>query len=265
MSAYHLQLFSHAGLGVAALLSFWVAALAKKGSGPHKLAGKAYVVVMAGLLIPAIPLSWRALVHFSTVFGLFLFYLVVITGTALWRAWTAVRRKRDFAAYANRNFQRLAWVNIASAAAILGVGAVKLQPVLLGFSAVGILGGRSMLALAANGPGETKWWLREHMTAMLGCGVATHIAFLLIGLPRVLPPAWNGPMLQTFGWLAPLAVAAIAGRVLGRKFLGGPRPRVGLGAPAPSARAQSPVTISPVSTLRDMGAASEPQAWMPSK
>jgi hypothetical protein len=264
-TAYLFTKYLHAGLGVAALLSFWIAALAKKGSRPHKLAGKAYVLVMVGLLLPAIPLSWRTFQHFSVVFGLFLFYLLLITGNALYRAWTAVRRKRDFAAYADANFRRLGWANIAAGAAILGVGAATTQPVLLGFSAVGILGGRSMLALAANGPGETKWWLREHMTAMLGCGVATHIAFLLIGLPRVLPPAWNGPMLQTFGWLAPLAVAAIAGRVLGRKFLGGPRPRVGLGAPAPSARAQSPVTISPVSTLRDMGAASEPQAWMPSK
>jgi hypothetical protein len=74
------------------------------------------------------------------------------------------------------------------------------------------------------------------MNAMLGCGVATHIAFLLIGLPRVLPAAWNGPALQTFGWLAPLAVAAIASRVLARKYL--------------PARFQSPSTNSPLSTLR---------------
>jgi len=242
MSAYHIELFMHAGLGVAALLGFWTAALAKKGSAVHKLAGKLYVLVMAGLLLPAIPLSWRALLHFSTVFGVFLFYLVVITGTALWRAWTAVRRKRDFAAYANRGFRRLAWANIAAGAAILGVGAVNAQPVLLGFSTVGILAGRGMLKLAEDGPPHARWWMGEHINAMLGCGVATHIAFLLIGLPRVLPQAWNGPALQTFGWLAPLAIAAIARRVLARKYL-----------PAPASAhvpAQSPRTISPVSTLR---------------
>jgi len=237
MSAYHLMLYSHAGLGVAALASFWVAALAKKGSGPHKLAGKVYVRVMAGLLLPAIPLSWRALLHFSTVFGLFLFYLLLITGTALWRAWTAVKRKRDFAAYANRNFRRLGWTNIAAGAAILGVGAATTQPVLLGFSAVGILAGRGMLQLAQDGAPHARWWMGEHLNAMLGCGVATHIAFLLIGLPRILPAGWNGPALQTFGWLAPLAVSAIARVLLSRKYL-----------PAPAT--QSPRTISPVSTLR---------------
>jgi hypothetical protein len=237
MSAYHLMLFSHAGLGVAALASFWVAALAKKGSGPHKLAGRIYVLAMAGLLLPAIPLSVRALLHFSTVFGLFLFYLLLITATALWRAWTAVRRKRDFAAYANASFRRLAWANIAAGAAILGVGAATVQPVLLGFSAVGILAGRGMLQLAQDGPPHARWWMGEHLNAMLGCGVATHIAFLLIGLPRVLPAAWNGPALQTFGWLAPLAVSAIARVLLSRKYL-------------PASALQSPRTISPVSTLR---------------
>jgi hypothetical protein len=49
-------------------------------------------------------------------------------------------------------------------------------------------------------------------------------------LPRVLPAAWNGPALATFGWLAPLVVAAIAGRMLGRKYLP-------VAAKAPSVRA----------------------------
>src|SRR5688572_7417443 len=140
MTAYQLTLFTHVGLGVAALATFWIAALTKKGSGPHKLAGKVYVLVMVCLLLPAVPLSWRALQHFSLTFGLFLFYLLLITGTALWRGWTAVRRKRDFAAYADAGFRRLGWANIAGGAAVLGLGAATAQPILLGFSLVGILG-----------------------------------------------------------------------------------------------------------------------------
>jgi uncharacterized membrane protein len=235
MSMYHVTLFLHVGLGVAALLSFWAAALAKKGSGPHKLAGKVYVLVMAGLLLPAIPLSWRALQHFSVTFGLFLFYLLLITSVALWRAWTAVRRKRDFAAYASPGFRRLAWANICAGAAVLGIGAATAQPILIGFSAVGILAGRGMLQLARRGPAHPRWWMAEHIGAILGCGVATHIAFLLIGLPRLLPAAWNGPTLQTVGWLAPLLVSVLAGRYLRRKYL----PAAATAAPAPAAVAQA--------------------------
>lgn len=245
MHAFYLTTkYLHAGLGVLALLSFWTAALARKGGPLHKRAGKLYVLAMAGLLLPALPLSGLAFEFVGAAFGLFLCYLLLITATALWRAWTAVRRKRDFRAYADAAFRRLGWANLGAGAAILGVGAATAQPVLLGFSLVGILGGRGMLQLAAQGPAEPRWWLREHLNAMLGCGVATHIAFLLIGLPRLLPASWNGPTLNTFGWLAPLLVAAIAGRVLGRRHLG---------ERARSPAAQSAETISPLSTLRNAG------------
>jgi hypothetical protein len=226
MDAHRIELFLHAGLGSAALLSFWIAALAQKGGRVHKLAGKVYVPVMAGLLLPAVPLSWRALLHFSTVFGLFLFYLLLITATALWRGWTAVRRKRDFDAYARtRGARALAFANIAGGAAILGVGAASGQVVLMGFSLVGILAGRDMLRLAETGPAHPRWWMQSHLSAMIGCGVATHIAFLLIGLPPLLPATWNGPLLQSSCWLAPLLVAALARRHLTRKYLPLPAPR----------------------------------------
>jgi len=237
MDAYHLELFAHVGLGTAALASFWIAALAKKGSAPHKLAGKFYVLVMIGLLVPAVPLTWRALLHFDAMFGIFLYYLLLITATALWRGWTAVRRKRDFDAYArNRSSRLLAWANIGAGAAILGMGLATAQPVFMGFSTVGILVGRGMLQLYASGPTQPRWWMEAHINAMLGCGVATHIAFLLIGLPHLLPASWNSPALATFCWLAPLGAAALARVHLARKYLRAP--------------AQSPRTISPVSTLR---------------
>ena len=82
MTAYQITLFVHVGLGVAALLSYWVAALASKGSAPHKLACKIYLLVMIGLLIPAIPLSVRILLEKSVMFGWFFFYLLLITGSA---------------------------------------------------------------------------------------------------------------------------------------------------------------------------------------
>jgi hypothetical protein len=231
MDAYHLELYAHAGLGTAALGSFWTAALAKKGSRPHKLAGKFYVLVMVGLLLPAVPLSWRALVHLDTDFGLFLCYLLLITGTALWRGWTAVRRKRDFDAYARTLSSRvLAWANIAAGAAVLGLGMATAQPVFIGFSLIGILVGRGMLQLQASGPANPRWWMEAHINAMLGCGVATHIAFLLIGLPHLLPAQWNTPALATFCWLSPLVVSALARVHLARKYLAVPASRAAVAA-----------------------------------
>jgi hypothetical protein len=223
MTAYKITLFLHLGLGAAALLSYWVAALAKKGSAPHKLAGKVYVLLMVGLLIPALPLSLRVLMEKSAAFGWFLLYLLVITGTALWRGWYAVRFKRDFAAYTGRAYRALAGLNIGAGLAVLALGLALRQPIFLGFSLIGLLSGRGMLRLAKTGPAHPRWWMGEHLGAMLGCGVATHIAFLSIGLPKLLPTL-AGPALQTTAWLAPLAISWLARLWLGRKYL--PRPSV---------------------------------------
>jgi hypothetical protein len=222
MIAYTLALFSHVGLGVGAVLSFWVAALAKKGSAPHKLAGKIYATTMAGLLIPALPLTLRILIEKNTGFGAFLLYLLVLTGTALWQGWFSIRYKREFARYAGRGFRRLAGVNIASALATMVLGLSLSQPIFIGFASVGVLGGIGMLRLANTGPESPRWWLSEHLGAMLACGVATHIAFLSIGLPRLLPML-AGPTLQYLAWLGPLAAAVVARLWLNRKYLGGAR------------------------------------------
>ena len=230
MNAYKMTLFLHLGLGLAALVSYWVAALAKKGSPPHKLAGKLYVLVMVGLLLPAIPLTLRIMLTRSNMFGWFLFYLLLITCTALWQGWFAVRNKRDFARYTGRAFHGLAWANIAAGLAILMLGIASRQPIFIGFSAVGVIGGRSMLAFARKGPAHPRWWMEQHLGAMLGCGVATHIAFLSIGLPKLLP-SLAGPGLQNVAWLGPLAVALLARVWLGRKYLPKP-PVVALQTPA---------------------------------
>lgn len=230
MSAYSMTVLMHSALGAAALLTYWVAALAKKGSAPHKLAGKAYVVVMLGVLIPAVPLSINVFRHFSTSFGTFLFYLLVITATALWQGWSATRNKRDFSRYTGIGFRRIAWLNIASGLGVLGLGIATTSPIFIGFSMVGLLGGRGMLRLAKAGPAHPRWWMQEHLGAMLGCGVATHIAFLQIGLPRLLP-SLAGPVLQNIAWLGPLVVAGLARVWLGRKYLGG------MGATSPANRA----------------------------
>ncbi len=52
---------------------------------------------------------------------------------------------------------------------------------------------------------------------MFGTGIASHIAFLAIGLPRLLPML-DGPVLHYAAWFAPLVVAQLAKVVQDRKF-----------------------------------------------
>ena len=58
---------------------------------------------------------------------------------------------------------------------------------------------------------------------MLGNGVATHIAFLGLGLPRLLPMV-DGTALHYVAWFGPLLVAVFAKPLLDRRFAPKPRP-----------------------------------------
>jgi len=61
---------------------------------------------------------------------------------------------------------------------------------------------------------------------MLGNGIATHVAFLAIGLPRLLP-AIDGAALHYLAWFAPVLVAVITKVLIDRRW----KPRARSAAP----------------------------------
>lgn len=222
MNAYPIVFALHAGIGALALGSFWTAGFARKGSRVHVAAGKVYLLAMAVVLASALPLAIRLLLHGAGVFGWFLLYLLAITVTATWTSWRAIRDKRDYARFTGPVYRMLAMLNLMGGAAVLALGTLNGKPILIAFSFIGLLGGASMLRKARRGqPDSPRWWLREHLGAMIGNGIATHIAFLGIGLPKLLPML-AGPVLQNVAWFGPLAVAIAARILLGRKYLRAP-------------------------------------------
>lgn len=228
MTFYKTLVLLHVALGVVALLSFWTAGLARKGSPVHRAAGKGFMLAMAGLLLGAIPMTGYILPR-APVIGGFLAYLLVITGTALWTSWRAIRDKRDWARYTGPVYRVLMWLNLASGLAVLWLGlfrATEMQLVISAFSLIGLAVFVNMWRFSRRPPSDPRWWLKEHLEAMLGNGIATHIAFLGIGLPRLLPML-EGGLLRNLAWLAPIGVAMAAGAWLRRKYL----------APRPAARA----------------------------
>ncbi len=230
MTLYTLSFIIHAGLGTVALATFWLAGLSRKGSAVHRAAGQFYLPAMAGLLLAAVPMA-VTVTQRSTVGGAFLCYLLVITTGSVWTSWRAVKDKKDWARYTGPVYRGLMWANLLSALAIVGIGlfvAQRMQLIIVAFSFIGLLGFVQMWKFSRQPPEDPRWWLREHLTAMLGNGVATHIAFLSLGLPKLLPML-AGPTLQNIAWLGPLVVAFTAGAFLTRKFLP-KRPAVPVGA-----------------------------------
>lgn len=220
MSAYQMLSTVHVGLGTLALLAFWGAGLARKGSPVHRAAGRVYQPAMAALLLLAVPMAAVIATH-APVIGAFLGYLLVITATALWTSWRAIRDKRNWARYTGPVFRTLMWLNLASGLAVAWLGmfhATEMKFVITAFSLIGIVIFVQMWRFSRHPPSNPRWWLKEHLEAMLGNGIATHVAFLSIGLPRLLPML-DGALLRNLAWLAPVGVAMLAGACLGRKYL----------------------------------------------
>ncbi|ALN78213.1 hypothetical protein [Lysobacter antibioticus] len=208
-SAYEWIKYLHIAIGCLALIGFWTAGLARKGSPLHRRAGQVFLIAMTGILVTGVPMALHKWQGGQPITAAFLGYLLVITATGVWTSWRAVRDKRDVVRYTGPVYVALAALSLLSGAAILALGLKVGAPLLSGFSSIGLFIGADLLhkrwrrdRLAQ----RPRWWLIEHYTAMIGNGIATHIAFLGIGLPRLLP-AIDGVALHYAAWFGPLVVA----------------------------------------------------------
>lgn len=237
MPAYALFVSLHIGAGVIALATFWLAAALRKGSPAHRLAGKVYLCAMTAIIATGFPLVIQRLVDDQVVTATFLAYLLVITATGVWVSWRAIRDKHDVARFTGPVYVALAILSLASGLGVLALGIRVGAPLLMGFSGVGLLAGLGMLRKRRNRAAlaqRPRWWLSEHYTGMLGNFVATHIAFLSIGLPKLLPML-DGVVLNYASWFGPLLLAGLAKFWLDWRW--SPRPR----QTSPSLSQPSPV------------------------
>lgn len=246
----------HFLLGLTALASYWTAGLARKGSRLHRHAGRVFLLAMCGILASGSTFVVHRLSIGQPVMAGFLFYLLVITSTAMWTAWRAPRDKRDFAAYTGSVYRALAWGSIASAATSLALGTLAGALLLQIFSIVGFYVGWDMQRYARREPDDPRWWVLQHGEGMIGCGIATHVAFLAIGLPELLP-ALAQSNLMLVAWLGPVALALIARAWLRRKHgrrvaaardAGQTSPSLAQPSPVPRAYTRSAASTSPAAT-----------------
>lgn len=227
-TAYQSLLLVHGLCGLIALVAFWIAAFAKKGAPLHLRVGQTYMVAMLGIVITAVPMAAIIASRGKPGIATFLAYLVVITLTAMWMGWRAVKRKRDQNAFRDRSYLVVALINLVASAVVFCIGMRMSQTLLMGFSAVGTITGVQMLMRRTRPMATARWWLKEHYSAMIGCGVATHIAFLAIGLDRLIravgidPPGWY----HLVAWFLPLSLSFLVGAWLNRKYM----PKTSVGA-----------------------------------
>jgi hypothetical protein len=207
----------HVIAGAVALVLFWIVAALRKGSSGHIGIGRWYLIAMLVVMGTAVPLSIAAYLNGAPILGTFLAYLVLITGTACWTAWRAVRDKHDIARFVGPVFRALAWANMVAGLLVLALGLRIGNPVLIGVSLVGLISGPVMLRFARRQNHERRWWLAQHFGGMIGAGVATHVAFMGIGLVRLLPERYAATS-QIMAWVLPISVSIVARIWLNQRY-----------------------------------------------
>lgn len=223
MPGYHAIVVIHLLLGCIALGAFWLAAILKKGSPRHRAVGKVYLLVMVGIIATGAPLTLQRFLDGHEQGAAFLAYLLVLTGTTVWTSWSAVHYKQSPERYTGRSYRALAIANLVGATAVIAYGLRTGNALLIGFPVIGLFLGVDMLRKRRQIEGLPRWWIVEHYSAMLGNGVATHVAFLAIGLPRLLPQV-DGTALHYMAWFGPVAALLLAKGLLDRTWKAARKP-----------------------------------------
>lgn len=216
MTSYQFIVAAHAAIGMLALVCFWMAALLRKGSVLHRRIGQVYLLAMAGICVTGVPLAGSRFMEGNIVTGAFLSYLLLLLLVATWSGWRAIRDKHDVARYTGPLYMAGSWLLLVAGAAMMGLGIYQASPLVAGFSVIGLYAGFDSLRRRQRMGDHPCWWLREHYAAMFGTGIATHIAFLAIGLPRLLPML-DGPVLHYAAWFGPLLAAQLSKWLQDRK------------------------------------------------
>ncbi len=211
-------LLPHIVAGVVALLAFWVAALSRKGSRPHRFAGRVHLLAILMVVLTALPLTLVALLRGNLVTAAFLSFLVVLVSHNSLVAWRAVRLKRNFDRFINLTYRVGALLTGLAGLGVIVLGAIHGSVILLAFGAVGPLAAFGSVRMIRDPAPPANWWLREHLGAMIGNGIAVHIAFLQIGLGRWLRGLDYNVIIQ-LSWLLPLFAGVVAGLWMSRKWL----------------------------------------------
>jgi hypothetical protein len=227
MSTYEKIKMFHMAIGAVALVAFWIAALARKGGPAHRAAGKFYLLTLMCVMVSTLPFLALSVIEGRAEQVMLLSYLLLITVTAAWLSWSAVRDKRDF-----RRFTGLFFRGLATAIALFGVvilslstttGSAARSVLLIGFSLVGIITGSNMLMLARSDIADKRWWLAQHLNGAALNFAATHASFFGFGFVKLLPEL-SSPWLRTFSQLSILALALTlrlwAGRLYLRRWAG---------------------------------------------
>lgn len=212
---FHALIAVHIAFGAVGLVSFWVPVAGKKGAKNHRKWGKIFwfTIMVAGSV--AIGLSCLTLYdpiathpHLADrgapfvrgIFGVMMLYLAILTLNLAWYGLETIKNKANHMANrAGLNF----WLQPVLILAAIGCaleGVLIEQYLMVGMSMIGFAtAGTNLFFMFTQAPAP-KEYLKEHVKAIVGCGISVYTAFFAFGAVRIMPEMALNPGL----WSVPL-------------------------------------------------------------
>ncbi len=213
---FHALVAAHIVTGATGAVAFWVPVLGRKGGARHRNWGRVFTVCILATGGFAIAMSLLSLadpfgthpqlegrfddVFIRAIFGWHMLHMGILTVALGHYGWQAVLNRRDHAANRRPLNVGLQWLLLAAALNAAVQGVLSGQYLLVGLSVVGVAAAVTDLRFIWNprpGPAD---WQKEHLKALVGCGISVYTAFMAFGSLRIMPELALHPVL----WAIPL-------------------------------------------------------------
>ena len=223
MNLFEVSKNIHILLGFLALVGFWGAAMASKGSTLHRRFGSLYLFVMAMLLTVTMVMAFGMVVIKQGQRATFNIYITLIATTSVWMAWRSIVDRDNVNAFRGITCKALCLLLAGYALFLLLVIVPQVQPtavktMVVAFAVLGLVTCGALLYRIVRGADHEQWWLSDHLTAMALNFGTTHTSMTILGLGSQVP-AIKDPVARTsilIGWM----IAALVVRLwAGKRFL----------------------------------------------
>jgi hypothetical protein len=208
----------HIAIGSVAVMLYWAALTAAKGSSRHRRCGRVFLLTLLGVLISVGGIffaSSRAFARAEFVEFGYLTLCVVTVGSTGWRA---LRWRGDVERFRDSGFRVLGAAAFVMGALLLGIGLVNglIMPVI--FSVIGLSFGGAMVRFAwMRATPHPNWALIWHLNAMCFLFNAVHGTLLAIVWKTFFAPG-AGDEVNVVSQVATMAIALGLRLHYGRRF-----------------------------------------------
>jgi hypothetical protein len=227
---FHALIAVHIAFGAIGLVSFWVPVVGKKGGKNHRKWGKVFwfTIMVAGSIAIGLSsltlydpiathphLSDRGAPFVRGIFGVMMLYLAILTLNLAWYGLETIKNKANH--MRNRSGVNL-WLQPLLILAAIGCaveGVFIEQYLMVGMSMIGFAtAGTNLFFMFTKSPAP-KEYLKEHVKAIVGCGISVYTAFFAFGAVRIMPEMALNPALWSVPLITGLAIILYHHRKIG--------------------------------------------------